>query len=62
MINKYDKEKIERFINRKSDKSEAQFIYSLFSDNENNREFEHEIRNDFYEYVKSKPDKNYNLS
>lgn len=62
MVNKYNKEKIECFINGKSDKSEAQFIYSLFSDNENNREFEHEIRNDFYEYVKGKPDRNYNLS
>jgi transmembrane sensor len=62
MIHNYDKEKIERFINGKSDESEAQFIYSLFSENENNLEFEHQIRNDFYEFIKNTQDKNYNLS
>ena len=62
MINKYNKEKIERFINGKSNESEAQFIYSLFLENENNLEFEQQIRNDFFEFIKNTPDKNYNLS
>lgn len=62
MVNKYDKEKIERFINGKSDETETRFIYSLFSENENNMEFEHQIRNDFYEFIKNTSDKNYHLS
>jgi len=50
MIKKGDIEKIERFRKGLSDKDEAKYIWSLFSENENNKGFEQVIQNDFNEY------------
>ena len=61
-MNNFDKEKIERFINGDSKETEVHIIYSIFSENEDNKEFEQQIRTDYNEYFKNKQDEDYKLS
>jgi ferric-dicitrate binding protein FerR (iron transport regulator) len=62
MIQKLDIEKLERFSKGLSDKTEAQYISSFFSENEDNSEFENHLQIKFDEYIKNNPDEDYNLS
>ncbi|MEN8118549.1 MAG: FecR domain-containing protein [Bacteroidota bacterium] len=62
MINKADIEKLQRFSKGLSDAEEEKYIYSLFTENEGNREFKQHVQKEFNEYLKNNPDVNYNLS
>ena len=62
MLNQSDIDKINRFSKGLSDAEETQYIYSLFSENEENEEFKQYIRKEFNEYLKNHPDENYHLS
>ncbi len=60
MIKQTDIEKLQRFRRGLSDNDEAQYIYSLFSENENNRGFEQHIRNEFTEHFNAGPGEDHN--
>ncbi len=62
MINKNDIEKLKRFSEGLSNKEEEKYIYSLFSENEDNVEFKQRIQMEFNEYLKNHPNENHNLS
>lgn len=62
MIKKFDIEKLRRFAEGNLPESELPSIYSLFVENENNWEFEKQIRLEFYEYVENNPPEDFNLS
>lgn len=62
MISKKDIEKLKRFSEGSLPAQEVASVYSLFAENENNREFEKQIRMEYYEYVKNNPEADFNLS
>ncbi len=62
MFNQSDIDKMNRFSKGLSDAEETQYIYSLFSENEENREFKQHIQKEFNEYLKNHPDENHYLS
>ncbi|HPE74675.1 MAG TPA: DUF4974 domain-containing protein [Draconibacterium sp.] len=62
MINQFDIEKLKRFREDNLPESELPSVYSLFAENENNLEFEKQIRLEFCEYVKNNPTEDFKLS
>ena len=62
MINQKDIEKLKCYSEGSLSEAEVNSIYSLFSENEKNREFEKQIRMEFYEYIKNNPEADFNLS
>ena len=62
MINQSDIARMKRFSKGLSDAEETRYIYSLFSENEQEGEFKQHFQNEFNEYLKSHPDENHNLS
>ena len=62
MIQKSDIEKLDRFRKGLSDKAEKQYIYSLFSENEEIRDFKQYFLKEFDEYIKNNPEKDHHLS
>ncbi len=62
MIQTFDIEKLQRFIKGVSNDEETQYIYSLFSDDEEKGEFKQHIRKEFNEYLNNHPEENHNLS
>ena len=62
MIRKSDIEKIERYTKGATNEEGNKYIYSLFSENEDKREFREYILSEWENYVKEHQDDNYNLS
>ncbi len=62
MLNQSDIDKMNRFSKGLSDAEETQYIYSLFSENEEKGEFKQHIQKEFNEYLKNHPDENHHLS
>jgi len=62
MVRKSDIEKLDRFKKGRSDNAEKQYIYSLFSENEETKEFKQHFLNESDEYVKNNPEENHHLS
>jgi transmembrane sensor len=62
MIQKSDIEKLDRFKKGLSDSAEKQYIYSLFSENEEIKDFKQYFLTEFDEYLKNNPDENHHLS
>lgn len=62
MIYKTDLEKLQRFRKGLSETEEEKYIYSLFAENVENREFKKHNQQEFNEYLKNNPDENHNLS
>ncbi len=62
MFNQSDIDKMNRFSKGLSDAEETQYIYSLFSENEENGKFKQHIQKEFNEYLKNHPNENHNLS
>ena len=60
MIKQTDIEKLQGFRKGLSDKDEAQYIQFLFSENENNREFEQHILNEFNQHFNNSPGEDHN--
>lgn len=61
MISKTDLERLQGFSKGIADAGEEKYIYSLFAENEENREFKRHIQREFNDYLKDHPDENYNL-
>lgn len=62
MIRETDIKKLERFSKGLSDSEEQQYVYSLFSENEDNPEFKHYILKELRDYVNGNPDEKHELS
>ena len=62
MLNRTDIEKLRRFSQGNTSVAEEKYVYSLFAENEENKEFEKELHEEFNEYLKIHPDENHNLS
>lgn len=62
MIQKSDIEKLNRFRKGLSDRPEKQYIYSLFSENEKNKDFKQHFSKEFDEYIKNNPKEDHHLS
>jgi transmembrane sensor len=62
MIDQKDIEKLQRFSKGLSDAEEEKYIYSLFSENEEIKDFEQHIQNEFNEYLINNPDENHDLT
>ena len=62
MINQNDIEKLKRFNEGSLSEKEVVSVYSLFTKNENDREFEKQIHLEFNEYIKNNPEADFNLS
>ncbi len=61
MIYRSDIEKLELYSKGLSNANEAQYIYSLFSGNEENDEFKQHVLKEFNEYIKNNHEEDYNL-
>jgi len=62
MIQQSDIIKLERFCKGLSDENETQYIYSLFSLNEENEESKQHFKKNFVEYFINNPDEDHHLS
>ena len=62
MISQKDIEKLKRFSEGELSEMEMLSVYWLFAENENNADFEKQIRSEFYEYLKNNPNADFNLS
>jgi ferric-dicitrate binding protein FerR (iron transport regulator) len=62
MIQKSDIAKLDRFRKGLSDREEKQYIYSLFTKNEDVKAFKQHFSKEFEEYLKNNPDEHHNLS
>lgn len=62
MIQKPDIEKLGSFRKGLSGRAEKQYIYSLFSENEENKDFKQHFLKEFDEYIKNNPEKDHHLS
>lgn len=62
MISEKDIQKIKSFSEGNLEESGYPGIYDLFSENENDPEFEKLIKLEFYEYIKNNPEEDFHLS
>lgn len=62
MISKKDIEIIKRYSEGNLADTEIASVYSIFADNEDNPDFEHQLQKEFNDYVKHHPQVNINLS
>ncbi len=62
MINKIDIKRLQRFSKGLSDAEEEKYIYKLFAENEENKDFEQHIQEEFNEYLINNPEENHNLT
>lgn len=62
MFGKSDIEKLERFSKGLSNEAEKNYIYSLFANNETDRDFKKQIQKEFDSYLEENPKEDYDLT
>ncbi len=62
MISKNDTKMLRQYGEDKIDKKGVQYVYTLFTENENNPEFKQQLKEEFYKFIKDNADDEYNLS